>query len=415
MKKRNIVLALLTLLGIITFLDRINISVAGPSIMDDLNLNETQFGWVLSIFILSYSLFQIPLGAWGDKRGQRSVLALIVLWWSLFTGLTGVAGSFAALFAIRFLFGIGEAGAYPNMTGVIGKWFPKAERGRAQGFIWAASRFGGALTPILVVPVIAGFGWRMAFIMLGGLGILWCVAWLAWYRDDPSRVRGIVPEELARIEPIEKKLKEKIPWKRILEKKQFWLILAMYWFYVWGSWFFFSWFPTFLVKGRGFTDNEMKWAVALPFLLGVGGNIAGGFLTDYFSKKRGVKFGRRITGVTGLVFAAIMMFLAAFVPGKFAVFIFLSLCFGIMDLMLPSAWAVCLDVGRKYAGAISGAMNTSGNLGGFVCATVFGYLVAGTGNYNVPLYVISGMLIISAFLFLQINPGKQLIEENGLT
>ncbi|MFC2098901.1 MFS transporter [Bacteroidota bacterium] len=411
MKKRNIVLTFLTLLGIITFLDRINISVAGPAIMDDLSLTETQFGWVLSIFILSYSLFQIPLGSWGDKRGQRMVLAVIVLWWSLFTGFTGMAGGFFSLVAIRFLFGIGEAGAYPNMTGVIGKWFPKIERGKAQGFIWAASRFGGALTPILVVPVIGLFGWRMAFILLGGLGIIWFMIWLGWYRDDPARVKGISQAELLEIEPEPVKTKEKVPWKIITGKKQFWLILAMYWFYVWGSWFFFSWFPTFLVKGRGFTANEMKWAVALPFLLGVGGNIAGGYLTDYFSKKHGLKRGRRITGVTGLVVAAVLMFLAAFIPGKLAVFIFLSLCFGVMDLMLPSAWAICLDVGKKYAGAISGAMNTSGNLGGFVCALVFGYLVSATGNYNFPLYVIAGMLVISAFLFTRINPEKQIIEE----
>lgn len=411
MKKRNIALSLLTLLGIITFLDRINISVAGPAIIDDLALSETQFGWVLSAFILSYSLFQIPLGAWGDKKGQRLVLMIIVLWWSAFTGFTGMAGGFISLMIIRFMFGVGEAGAYPNMTGVIGKWFPKSERGRAQGFIWGASRFGGALTPILVVPVIAWAGWRMAFALLAGLGIIWCVVWLLWYRDNPAKVRGIKQAELAEIATEEIKPREKIPWKAILGKKQFWLILAMYWFYVWGSWFFFSWFPTFLVKGRGFTDNEMKWAVALPFLLGVGGNIAGGYLTDHFSKKYGLKAGRRITGVTGLVLAAALMFLAAFIPGKLAVFVFLSLCFGIMDLMLPSAWAICLDVGKKYAGAISGAMNTSGNLGGFVCATVFGYLVSATGNYNFPLYVISGMLIIAAILFIRINPTKQIIPE----
>jgi MFS family permease len=412
MKKRSIVLILLTTLGIITFIDRINISVAGDSIMTDLNLTESQWGWVLSAFILSYSLFQIPLGLWGDKKGQRWVITFIVLWWSVFTGLTGAAGGFMAMMAIRFMFGIGEAGAYPNMTGTIGRWFPKAETGKAQGFIWAASRFGGALAPITVIPMMAWLGWRVTFMAFGSLGIIWGLVWYLWYRDKPSEVKGITQAELAVIEVNQStRSKEKVPWGIITRSRQFWLILSMYWFYVWGSWFFFSWFPTFLERGRGFTKMELTYAVAVPFLMGVIGNIAGGYLSDRLSKRYGLKIGRRALGVGGLAISSVLMFLGGFIPGKIQVFVLMSLCFGVMDLMLPSAWAICLDVGKRYAGAISGAMNTAGNLGGFVCATVFGYLVQGTGNYNFPLYVIAGMLFIAALLFLMINPEKQIIQD----
>jgi len=412
MKKRNIVLILLTALGIITFIDRINISVAGASIMTDLNLSESQWGWVLSSFILSYSLFQIPLGLWGDKKGQRIVLTLIVLWWSVFTGLTGMAGGFVALLVIRFSFGLGEAGAYPNMTGTIGRWFPRTETGKAQGFIWAASRFGGALAPITVIPLMAWLGWRPTFMIFGGVGVLWGIIWFFWYRDNPSGLKGISSEELNKIKENQTtKEKVKVPWKAITKSRQFWLILTMYWFYVWGSWFFFSWFPTFLERGRGFEKSELTYAVAVPFLMGVIGNLAGGYLSDRLSKRYGIKIGRRVLGVGGLAVSAVLMFLGGFIPGKLQVFILMSLCFGIMDLMLPSAWAICLDVGKKYAGAISGAMNTAGNLGGFVCATVFGYLVEATGSYNFPLYIIAGMLLTSAFLFLRINPEKQIIAE----
>jgi MFS family permease len=412
MKKRSVVLILLTVLGVITFLDRINISVAGDSIMTDLNLSESQWGWVLSAFILSYSLFQIPLGLWGDKKGQRLVLTFIVVWWSVFTGLTGAAGGFMAMMAIRFMFGLGEAGAYPNMTGTIGRWFPKAETGKAQGYIWAASRFGGALAPITVIPLMAWLGWRLTFMVFGSLGIVWGMVWFFWYRDKPSSIKGITETELSEIRENQvSKPKEKVPWGRITRSRQFWLILTMYWFYVWGSWFFFSWFPTFLERGRGFSKMELTYAVAVPFLMGVIGNISGGYLSDKLSKKYGLKIGRRLLGVGGLAVAAVLMFLGGFIPGKVQVFVLLSLCFGVMDLMLPSAWAICLDVGKKYAGAISGAMNTAGNLGGFVCATVFGYLVQATGNYNFPLYVIAGMLLIAAFLFLGINPEKQITGE----
>lgn len=411
MKKRNYVLLLLVLIGIITFLDRINISVAGVSIMEDLNLNEEQWGWTLSAFILSYGLFQVPLGWWGDRAGQRKVLSVIVLWWSLFTIFTGMAGGFASLIIIRFMFGIGEAGAYPCMTGSIGRWFPKKETAKAQGFIWAASRVGGALTPFIVIPVIIGLGWRMAFYILGSLGFIWVAIWYFWYRDNPAKKKGISKEELREIEiiPFEAE-KAKTPWKEILSKKQFWILLAMYWFYAWGSWFFFSWFPTFMEAGRGFAKNELTYAVAAPFFMSMLGNIFGGYLSDRFSVKYGLKIGRKILGVGALLASSVFMFLAGFIPGKLQVFIFLTLCFGVIDLMLPSAWAICIDVGKKFGGTVSAAMNTAGNLGGFVCAIVFGSLVKSTGDYNLPLYVISVMLFISALLFTRIDASKPLVN-----
>lgn len=411
-KKRNIVLSLLVLIGIITFLDRINISVAGATIMHDLGLSRKQWGWVLSAFIISYGLMQLPLGLWGDKKGHRTVLSLIVLWWSLFTGLTGMAGGFAMLLVVRFMFGIGEAGAYPCMTGVIGRWMPAGQAAKAQGYIWAASRFGGALTPFVVVPVILNLGWRMAFFILSIAGIVWVAIWFMWYRDHPRLMRGITSHELAELSQAPSPAgKITVPWAKIVRNSQFWIILAMYFSYAWASWFFFSWFPTFLEEGRGFAKSELTYAVAVPFLMSMAGNIAGGYLSDRFSAKYGLKTGRRLLGVAGLGISAVFMFLAGFIPGKLQVFIFLSLCFGIIDLMLPSAWAVCIDVGRKYAGAVSGAMNTAGNIGGFICATAFGYLVEATGNYNFPLLLISGMLVISAVLFLRIDPTKQLAAE----
>lgn len=409
MKKRNAVLLFLVLISVITFLDRINISVAGATIMKDLGLSEKQWGWVLSAFIISYGLLQVPLGIWGDRKGHRMVLTIIVLWWSAFTGFTGMAAGFVMLLATRFLFGIGEAGAYPCMTGVTGRWFPRRESAKAQGYIWAASRMGGALTPFIVIPVILTLGWRTAFYILSLLGLLWAAAWFAWYRDNPARMKGITSAELEELKDKETQAPEhKIPWARILRNRQFWLILAMYFFYAWGSWFFFSWFPTFLESGRGFSKGELTYAIAVPFLMSMAGNITGGYLSDKLSARHGVRAGRKIPGVTGLAVSALFMFLAAFIPGKLQVFIFLSLCFGVIDLMLPSAWALCIDVGKRYAGAISGAMNTAGNIGGFVCASLFGYLVEATGNYNFPLYVIAGMLVISAFLFLLINPSRPL-------
>ncbi|MBQ8471631.1 MAG: MFS transporter [Alistipes sp.] len=413
MKKRNIVLLLLVLISVVTFLDRINITMASQDIMTELGLSESQWGWVLSVFTISYGLMQVPLGVWGDKRGYRLVLALIVLWWSLFTGLTGLAWSFGSLLVIRFMFGIGEAGSYPCMTGVVVKWYKQHETSTAQGYIWAASRMGGALTPFIVLPVLTLLGWHWAFYLLAAVGVVWAAGWYFWFRDKPAEVKGITEAELATLpEAARQEIKKvAIPWRRMMQNRQFWLILAMYFFYAWGSWFFFSWFPRFMEVGRGFDKSELTYVIAIPFVMSMVGNIAGGYLSSKLSLKYGLKVGRRLLGVGGLAVSALFMFLAAFIPGKTEVFIFLSLAFGVIDLMLPSAWAICSDIGGRYSGAVSGAMNTAGNIGGFVCATAFGYLIEATGNYNVPLFVITAMLAISALLFFAINPTKQLVEE----
>ena len=411
MKNKNMILTMLVILGMVTFLDRINISVAGSSIMHDLNLSPSEWGWVQSAFILSYGLMQIPMGALGDRFGHRKILAAIVLWWSAFTAFTGLAGGLASLLVIRFMFGIGEAGSSPCSTGVISRWFEKGEVGKAQGYVWAASRMGGALTPFVVIPVMMWVGWRAAFYLLGALGVIWAVVWYVWYRDRGERkeVRGERIVQTQSTSEADTSLTSHL--LLLTSNMQFWLICGMYFFYAFGSWFFFSWFPTFMELGRGFDKTELTYAVAVPFIMSMMGNIAGGHLTDKLTNRYGIKVGRKALGSTSLAVSAVCMFLAAFIPGKMAVFVFLSLCFGIFDLMLPSAWALCIDLGKHHAGTLSGAMNTAGNIGGFCCGILFGELVQQSGNYNLPLYMIAVMLIVSAVLFAFINPEKPIIRE----
>ena len=419
MKRKNVILTMLVILGMVTFLDRINISVAGSSIMHDLQLSPSEWGWVQSAFILSYGLMQIPMGALGDRFGHRKILSLIVLWWSLFTAFTGLAGGLASLLVIRFMFGIGEAGSSPCSTGVISRWFEKHEVGKAQGYVWAASRMGGALTPFVVIPVMVTVGWRSAFYLLGALGIVWAIVWWLFYRD--TGVAGASDTSDTSVTSVTSVTSSTsstssttaggLRWSAVLCNSQFWLLCGMYFFYAFGSWFFFSWFPTFMELGRGFDKTELTYAVAVPFIMSMMGNIAGGHLTDKLTHRYGIKIGRKALGSSSLAISAVCMFLAAFIPGKMAVFVFLSLCFGIFDLMLPSAWALCIDLGKQQAGTLSGAMNTAGNIGGFCCGILFGELVQQSGNYNLPLYMIAVMLIISAVLFAFINPEKPIVKE----
>jgi len=411
MKRKNVILTMLVILGMVTFLDRINISVAGSSIMHDLQLSPSEWGWVQSAFILSYGLMQIPMGALGDRFGHRKILSLIVLWWSLFTAFTGLAGGLASLLVIRFMFGIGEAGSSPCSTGVISRWFEKHEVGKAQGYVWAASRMGGALTPFVVIPVMVTVGWRSAFYLLGALGIVWAIVWWLFYRDSGFTSVTSPASATSLTSSASSSGAGGLRWSAVLCNSQFWLLCGMYFFYAFGSWFFFSWFPTFMELGRGFDKTELTYAVAVPFIMSMMGNIAGGHLTDKLTHRYGIKIGRKALGSSSLAISAVCMFLAAFIPGKMAVFVFLSLCFGIFDLMLPSAWALCIDLGKQQAGTLSGAMNTAGNIGGFCCGILFGELVQQSGNYNLPLYMIAVMLIISAVLFAFINPEKPIVKE----
>lgn len=293
MRKRHVVLALLITLSIITYLDRVCIAIAGPRMQDDLGISPERWGWVMGVFLISYGVFEIPAGALGDRLGQRRVLTRIVVWWSAFTALTGMVSSYVALLATRFLFGAGEAGAFPNMAGSIGRWFSATERARAQGFIWGASRLGGALSPWIVVPIMAGLGWRAAFIAFGGLGLVWAIVWYAWYHDRPSSQPGITPRELKEIGPGSAPSEHAgVPWAQLFRAPQLWLLMAMYWCYVWGSMFYLTWFPIYLMKGRGLTEAEMGFYAALPFLLGAAGNLAGGFISDHLSRKYGLRTGR---------------------------------------------------------------------------------------------------------------------------
>ena len=397
MIKRRRILLLLVALAMITFLDRIAIASAGPRIQQALHLSAGQWGWVLGAFILAYGLFEIPAGAMGDRNGPRNVLTRIVIWWSAFTALTGAAFSFAPLVAIRFLFGAGEAGAYPNMAAVTARWFPVGERARAQGFIWGASRFGGALAPLLVIPLQNWIGWRQAFVFFGLIGVLWVLAWRVWY-----------PEAEQEMKPSHKAA----PYRRLLRAKQLWLIVVMYFCYAWGSWFFFGWFPVWLVKGAGFSESEMAVFSALPFVFGSAGNVAGGFLSDRMVAAYGVKTARRVVGSAALIGSSVLLLLMSLTHSHAAIGVFSSLGFGIADLMLPAAWALCLDIGGDHAGFVTGVMNSAGQFGGFVCSVLFGYVVESTGSYQTPLRGVAAMVLIAALLFTRIDASRPLLEPN---
>jgi predicted MFS family arabinose efflux permease len=408
MRKRHGVIALLAALSIITFIDRMAIAVTGPAIQRDLGITPDQWGWVLGAYVIAYAVFEIPSGAMGDAHGYRKELTRITVWWSFFTAATALCRNFWQLTAARFLFGLGAAGAYPNMSGVLYRWLPSRERARGQGVIWAASRFGGALAPLLLVPLQATLGWRATFAILGLIGLTWAIAWRSWFHDRPVDHPGIGADEVADIGGDEAGSHAGTPWRRLLGLPQLWLIALAYCFYAFGSWFFFNWFPTWLVKGAGFTVAEMGLYGSIPFLLGVVANLAGGVLCDRLAARIGIRNAYRLIASTCLTITAVLLVMLSLASGKLAIVVLAGAAFAVMDLMLPAAWAMCMAIGGRYGGTASGVMNTAGNLGGFVCTVAIGYIIAGTGDYGLPLQGVALMVLVSAGLFAMIDCTKGL-------
>jgi MFS family permease len=399
---------------VVTYLDRICISAAAPFIMADLRLTMLQMSVVFSAFTLAYSLFEVPSGWRGDVVGARRVLTRIVLWWSAFTMLTGAAWSLRALVAIRFLFGAGEAGAFPNIQRSFSRWFPARERGRANGVLFLGSRLGGALAPALAIVLIQRWGWRASFVVFGALGVAWAVLWHAWYRDSPAEHPAVDDRERAWINQdgaspgAEPTQRHAVPWRRLLTSRNLYAICGMYFGFGYGLYFYFTWLPTYLIRVLGFSALAGGFFAGLPFVLAGGADLAGGWLTDRLSLAYGLRVGRCYLGCTAFGGCALLLLAATQAGPPVAKAVLLALALACADLALSACWAVCLDTGARYAGVVTGFMNTFGNLGGFVGPLVVGYAVERWNSWTVPFSITAAVYAGGALLWLAIDPRKQL-------
>jgi ACS family glucarate transporter-like MFS transporter len=407
-------------LAVVTYLDRICISAAAPFMMRELNLSVVQMSIVFSAFTLAYSIFEIPSGWLGDIRGPRSVLTRIVLWWSAFTMLTATARGYISLIIIRFLFGAGEAGAFPNMARAFSRWFPLIERGKANGFLFFGSRLGGAFAPMLALLLIRHWGWRSSFLVFGLLGVFWAFAWCRWYRNEPAEHPSVSAEELAWIRQDETRalMKEippgprvarsetprSIPWRQIVANRNLMTICAMYFAYGYGLYFYFTWLPTYLITVLGFSAAASGIFAGLPFLLAGTANLFGGWLTDRLARLFGLKIARSWLGFVSFSGSAILLLLATQAQGRVGKAWLLALALASADLALSACWAVCLDIGKDHAGVVTGLMNTFGNLGGFLAPLVLGYAVTRWQSWTMPFYIASAVYAAGAICWLAVDP-----------
>jgi MFS transporter, ACS family, glucarate transporter len=388
-------------LAIVTYLDRICISAAAPFIMRDLNLSMLQMSFVFGAFTLAYSIFEVPSGWMGDVFGARRVLTRIVLWWSAFTVFTGLARGYQSLLTIRFIFGAGEAGAFPNVSRAFSRWLPVSSRGNANGILFLGSRLGGALAPMVTVFLIRRWGWRESFYFLGVLGVAWAFCWYRWFRDDP-------PGGVAAGAPPPGPHSGTVPWRTILGSRNLYTICAMYFTFGYGLYFYFTWLPTYLVRELGFSVSTGGVLAGLPFLMAGAANVIGGRVSDRLAVTRGLRVARSRLGFFSFATSAFLLVAAIHTPWRGAKVLLLAFALASADFALSACWSVCLDVGRNYAGIVTGFMNTFANLGGFLGPVVAGFAVERWNSWAIPFYIAAGLYGAGAAAWLGVDPEKRI-------
>ena len=443
---RYSILFLLCILAMITYMDRAANGSAKKAIMADLNAagstyTEDDFFIVLMAFQLAYALFEIPSGWLGDTRGPRSVLLRVVIWWSAFVALTGLTGltlpggiyvGFAALVVMQFLFGVGEAGAFPNIAKSLYNWFPAGDRGFAKSAVWMSARFMGGLTPLVWVLLVelGGVTWREAMWMFASVAAIWCVAFYFIFKNKPEEDSRVNAAELAQINAGRKVAAKVVvvPWGKLVRSRNLWAVCAMY-VVTNFCWYFLMYnhprsmqlaFPDWNTTASG----KMLLAIlsGSPLLIGMFGCLLGGLLSDRYIRRTGDrKWGRRLFGMIGYGGAASAYFLAALVkyndPTNLWLFAGLLILMGFMnDLIMAPAWAVCQDIGREYAATVSGAMNMFGNLVGAVSGIfVTGMITKGYPGDNgilICFAMYGSVYIIGVFLWLMIDASQPVVPDD---
>jgi len=400
-------------LAVIQYIDRVCISWSMPDIRVAFGLvgaqHDDAVGWIFSAFTIAYALFEMPTGWLGDRYGPRRTLVRVVLWWCFFTAATGWTRGLASLIAVRFLFGMGEAGCFPNLTRAFAIWLRPDEKVRGQSILWLGARWGGAFTPLLVAGVLAVVSWRVSFGLFALLGVVWAVAFFRWYRDDPRDHPAVNDAEralLAGNPPVARH--GRLPWRTFLAAPTTWLLWAQYFFFSYCWYFYVTWLPKFLKDSYGADHGKIYLAMlaGIPLFAGGFGNLVAGRVMPGLAGRLGVRGARRALPIAGFVLAAGMfLFVSRHLSEPLIVMGAMGLASFFGDLCMPCAWGACMDVGGKFSGTYSGSMNMMGNLGGAAGPIVVGYLLKSSGQNWALIYELSaGALLLGALCWLFIDP-----------
>ena len=408
------VVAFLVALAMVTYLDRACIGTLAPWISEDLGLSKEQMGWVFSAFALAYAAFEIPTAAWADRRGTRLVLTRIVVWWSTFTIATAAAVGHWSLLVIRFLFGAGEAGAWPTAARSFSRWIPSRERGTVQGIFFAGAHLAGGLTPPLVLFLLDYLNWRMIFVLFGMVGFVWAACWYAWFRDEPEQHSEVNAAELAQIvagrQPPTSHSVGWAYWRRLFGHRNVLALCLMYFPNSFAFYFCLTWLPTYLKERHGFEAVALGLLAGLPAILSVASDLLGGVTTDWSVARFGPRLGRCGLGGVAYLVAGGCMLLAAAAPHPIVAAVSIAVATAASMFTLGAAWGVCLDIGGHHAGVVSAAMNTSGQIGSVLSPLIVSYCVKHWANWDLPLYLMGALFLVGALAWCFVNPRRPVFE-----
>lgn len=422
-KRTNIrwyVLLLISLMYMITYMDRSNISIAAPEIAKEFGFSKTEVALFFSAFAWAYAAGQVPGGWLADFFGPKRVLLAIVPFWSLMTAATAWATGATSFFWVRFAFGLGEAGAFPTASRAMQLWFPKSERGFVQGMTHCFSRLAIAITPLIAVIIMNAWGWRWIFYIFALLGIVWSVVFFFLYRNRPEDEARVNAEELAHIRgtspdgevtAAETLVRSDVPWRTIFASPNMWFIAAAYGCFFYGAYFYVSWFPTYLLEFRHLSLSSVGYLASLPLISAMVGDLVGGLLTDHVLRITGnLRLARRVVAAPGLSLAALLLIPAATTDSAITAILCLTASNFFLELVLGPAWAVPMDVGGTSSGTVTAVMNMVGAVGASISPLVFGLLVE-RGSWIAPFYVTAAVLACGALIWIfLIDPEKSVVD-----
>jgi ACS family glucarate transporter-like MFS transporter len=399
-------------LAAILYIDRVCIAQSQHLISGELGLSKEQMGWAFTVFGIAYGLFEIPGGWLADRFGPRRILTGGVSWWSFFTAASGWARSLTSLVSYRFLFGLGQACCFPNLTRAFSNWFDREDRTRVQGLMWLAARWGGAFTPLLVVFTLDFMTWRQSFYLFGSLGVLWAMFFWRWFRDHPAdhHPADVEPRHFSE-SPLMTRERSRlhVPWQRLFSSRSVWLLCLQYACLSYGFWFYLTWLPTYIREQFGLeqADRYVAALLAAPplFLAGIS-CVLTGWLTPHLVRHFGdVRRVRRGLGILGHAMACTMLLVSVYLKNPiFSMSAMGFSCFG-NDIAMPGSWAGCMDMGGRISGTLSGTMNMWGCLGGLLAPWTIPYiLTAAGGNWHTVILVIAGWYAVGALCWLGIDP-----------
>lgn len=414
---RYVVILFAVTLAVVSYMQRNVISQAESTIRADFGLTKLQMGLVFSAFGWMYALCEIPGGFAGDRWGARRVLAGIVAAWSFFTAATGWVWNLSSLVFARGCFGAFQAGCFPNITRMFTDWLPRNERVRVQGIMWLSARWGGAVTPMIVVFFLEHLTWRAAFAMFGLIGFVWVGVFYWWFRDAPHEHPSVNAEELALLPRSNRADKGhgSIPWGTLLGSTTVWLLWGQYMCLNFGWMFYVTWLPTYLMEARGVEPRMAALLAGVPLFFAGLGSLSCGVISSSLDRLTGnTKITRRLLAGTGFTVAAFGFAMFVHINDPIRAMIALGVASFASDLVMPVSWATCMDVGGKLSGTLAGSMNM---MGGFVAAaapTVVPLILLWShGNWAMWFYVSAGIYFMGTFFWLFLDPTTSIEQDAG--